>query len=146
MANAMLREVVALDGSVAISWLFHDERNAYADSILTRLPNLELVVPSLWHLEIANVLLVGERRHRSTLSDTVNWLGFLAALPIRVDPDTFQRAWTGIMALARAQNLSVYDAAYLELAQREGIPLATLDSQLLAATQAVGVALYQPTP
>jgi predicted nucleic acid-binding protein len=133
-----------LDSSVTLAWLFHDEKNAYADGIAARFPDLEVFVPSLWHLEIANVLLVGERRGRSTQADTVNWTGFLAGLPITIDGETTARAWTDTLSLARAQNLSAYDGAYLELALRLGIPLATLDDRLKAAASAVGVPLYGP--
>src|SRR5512135_424260 len=103
-----------------------------------------MLVPRLWHLEIANVLLVGERRGRCTQADTTAWLSFLSGLPIVVDVATEAHAWTDALALGRQHGLSAYDAAYLELALREGIPLATLDARLEAAALAVGVARYQP--
>ena len=74
-----------LDGSVALAWLFHDEQDPYADAIVAKLPHLEMHVPRLWHLEIANVLLVGERRRRCTQADTSAWLSFLSGLPVLVD-------------------------------------------------------------
>ncbi|MBV8314323.1 MAG: type II toxin-antitoxin system VapC family toxin [Planctomycetaceae bacterium] len=133
-----------LDGSVTLAWLFHDEADPYADAIVAKLPALEMLVPCLWHLEIANVLLVGERRGRSSQADTTSWLSYLSGLPIVVDGATEARAWTDTLNLARQLGLTAYDAAYLELALREGVPLATLDAKLRAAAQTVGVPLYQP--
>jgi predicted nucleic acid-binding protein len=133
-----------LDGSVTLAWLFHDEADTYADSIVGKLPALEMLVPRLWHPEIANVLLVGERRGRCSQADTTNWLSYLSGLPIVVDGATEARAWTDTLGLARQQGLTAYDAAYLELALREGVPLATLDAKLRASARAVGVPLYQP--
>ena len=133
-----------LDGSVALAWLFHDEQDPYADAIIAKLPNLEMLVPRLWHLEVANVLLVGERRRRCSQADTTQWLSYLAGLPVVVDSATEARAWSDTVSLARQHGLSAYDAAYLELALREGVALATLDDPLKAAAQAVGVPIYQP--
>jgi predicted nucleic acid-binding protein len=133
-----------LDCSVALAWCFHDEQDPYADAIAGRFPAIDVVVPSLWHLEIANVFVVGERRGRSTQADTLTWTGFLSSLPVTVDGETVARAWADTLSLARAHNLTAYDAAYLELALRLGLPLATLDSQLKSAAQAAGVPLYQP--
>jgi predicted nucleic acid-binding protein len=93
---------------------------------------------------VANVLLVGERRGRSSQADTVTWLGFLNSLPILVDGETNTRAWGDTINLARAHNLSAYDAAYLELALRLALPIATLDARLEAAAAAAGVARYTP--
>jgi predicted nucleic acid-binding protein len=133
-----------LDCSVALAWCFHDEQDPYADTIAARFPAVDIIVPSLWHLEIANVLVVAERRGRSAQSDTLTWTGFLSSLPITVDGETVARAWTDTLSLARAHDLTAYDAAYLELALRLGLPLATLDAQLKSAAQTVGVPLYQP--
>lgn len=134
---------VVLDGSVAIAWLFYDEQNSYADSIAARVSELEFVVPSLWHLEVANVLLVGERRGRSTPADTAQWTAFLAQLPMSVDQETTNRAWSDVLTLARTHGLSAYDAAYLELASRRTLPLATLDESLRKAAGKCGVALFE---
>lgn len=132
-----------LDGSITMVWGFDDEADDYADSILDRMPELQAHVPALWPLEVANVLLVGERRKRTTPADAGRFLAILAAFPIAVDDETMTRAWADTMHLARAHNLSAYDAAYLELALRRGLPLATLDDKLKAAAQAVGVALFE---
>jgi predicted nucleic acid-binding protein len=100
------------------------------------------VVPALWPLEVANTLVVGERRKRSTPAQAATWLSLLEAFPITVDAETAAHAWVETLALARAQDLSAYDAAYLELAMRRGLPLATLDEKLKKAATAVGVGLY----
>jgi predicted nucleic acid-binding protein len=133
-----------VDCSVALAWCFPDEKAPYPQAVLDSLARARAVVPSLWHLEVGNCLLVGERRKRSTEADTVNWLTFLRSLPIAVDDETVTRAWSDALHLARAHGLSTYDAAYLELALRRGLPLATLDAPLKAAAQAVGVAEYTP--
>lgn len=133
-----------LDGSVALAWCFADEADTYADAIANRFPEVEAVVPALWHLEVANALLVGERRRRCDAADVAAWTAYLAALPISVDGQTDARAFGAILSLARAHTLSTYDAAYLELAQRRGLPLATLDRQLQAAAIAAGLAVFMP--
>lgn len=144
MSLAPAPDRFVLDGSVSLAWLFHDEQDPYADAIVAKLPAVEMLVPRLWHLEIANVLLMGERRKRCSQADTTAWLSFLSGLPIVVDPATEARAWTDTLALARQHGLTAYDAAYLELALRESVPLATLDAKLEAAATAVGVVRYQP--
>lgn len=131
-----------LDGSITMSWYFQDEANEYADSVRDSLGPWQAVVPGLWPLEVANTLVVGERRKRSTPAQAATWLGLLEALPITVDNETTAHAWGETLALARSQNLSAYDAAYLELAMRRGLPLATLDDKLKAAAGAVGVAVF----
>ena len=131
-----------LDSSVALSWCFKDETNAYADDIARQFPDVEPLVPQLWHLEVANAFLVGERRGRSTAADTAIWTTHLAALPITTDEQTCSAAWSDTLRLARAQNLSAYDGAYLELAIRRGLPLATLDDRLRTAATAEGVAIF----
>lgn len=105
---------------------------------------MHAVAPALWPLEVANAVLMGERRQRSTEAQAAKWLGNLSSLPITVDDETAARAWSDVLRLARAHRLSAYDAAYLELALRRGLPLATLDDQLKAAAAAVGVAAYRP--
>jgi predicted nucleic acid-binding protein len=139
-----LSDRFVLDGSVTLAWLFHDERDPYADAIVAKLDKIEMLVPRLWHLEIANVVLVGERRGRCSQADTTTWLSFLSSLPIIVDAATETHAWHGTIALGRQHNLSAYDAAYLELALRERVSLATLDQNLKGAATAVGVPIHRP--
>ena len=122
---------------------FEDEADPYASAILDLMPTLRAHVPALWPLEVANVLLVGERRGRITPSDSARFLAVLAAFPIAVDDETTSRAWGDTLAVARSRGLSVYDAAYLELAMRRSLPLATLDAKLRAAAEAVGVGLFE---
>ena len=135
---------LVLDGSIAIAWCFPDEQDGYSRSVLDALAEVPALVPDLWHLEVTNVLLIGERRGRSTQADTVRWLDFLAALPIVVDDETRHRAFREIAQLGRDHALSAYDAAYLELAMRRGLPLASLDKKLKEAASAAGVPLFQP--
>ena len=132
-----------LDGSVTLVWGFEDEADDYAEAILERMPDLQAHVPSLWPLEVANALLVGERRRRITSAETARFLAILGAFPITVDDQTVSHAWSDTMHLARAQNLSSYNAAYLELAIRLGLPLAALDGKLKTAAGAMGVSLFE---
>jgi predicted nucleic acid-binding protein len=124
-------------------WGFEDEADEYAEAILERMPDLKAHVPSLWPLEVANALLVGERRRRITSAETARFIAILGAFPITVDDQTVAHDWADTMHLARAHNLSSYDAAYLELAIRLGLPLAALDGKLKTAAGAVGVPLFE---
>jgi predicted nucleic acid-binding protein len=133
-----------LDGSIALAWFFEDEADAYAEAVQDSLAEASALVPSLWALEVANGALVGERRKRTTQAKVTQFLSLLKSLPITTDDETAVRAWQETLQLARTHNLSVYDAAYLELAMRRGLPLATLDEDLEAAAAAVGVEKYKP--
>jgi predicted nucleic acid-binding protein len=137
-------EEFVLDGSVPLAWYFKDEADPYADAIAARFPGVQAIVPVIWPLEVANAVLMGERRKRSTEAQAAKWLGYLGSLPIAVDDETNVRAWGDVLSLARANKLSAYDAAYLELALRRGLRLATLDDRLKAAAVAVGVGEYKP--
>ncbi len=137
-------EAFVLDSAVTLAWYFKDEANAYADAVAARFPGVQAVVPVIWPLEIANAILMGERRKRSTEAQAAKWLAFLGSLPIAVDDETNVRAWTDVLSVARAHRLSSYDAAYLELALRRGLGLASLDTNLKAAAKAKGVAEFQP--
>lgn len=128
-----------LDNSVVMAWYFEDEANDFTAAVLRQLVESEALVPSIWPLEVANVLLVGERKGRSTEARSSRFIALLDVLPIRVDGATSQQALSGILTLAREQCLSSYDAAYLELAMREGLPLATQDRALKAAAEKCGV-------
>lgn len=135
-------ERLVLDGSLTLAWYFSDEADPYADAVAQGLATREAVVPSLWRLEIANTLVVGERRKRSTEAQASAFLARLESLPIVIDDETDARAWSETLRLARTHTLSAYDAAYLELAMRRGLPLASLDDQLRVAARAVGVPLF----
>ena len=136
-----------LDCSVTMAWCFDDEATPCTDGVRDGLVDARAIVPSLWPLEVGNVLLVAERRNRLRKADATRFLALLQALPITVDQGTSQRALREILNLAREQELSSYDAAYLELAIREGLALATLDDRLKEAAARVGVPLVEaPIP
>ena len=122
-----------LDASVAACWAFDDEGHPVAALALERVRTDEARVPSLWWFEVRNTLIVNERRGRLTESDTATLLRGLACLLITVDRSPEE---ADVLALARHRRLTLYDAAYLELARREGVPLATLDAALAAAARA----------
>ena len=91
-----------LDGSVTMIWGFEDESDKYAEAILDKMPGLQAHIPSLWPLEVANALLVGDRRNRIMQADTARFLAILGAFPITVDDQTIAHAWADTMHLARA--------------------------------------------
>ena len=128
-----------LDSAMALAWILPGEGNAKTEAVLDRVTEAGALVPGLWPLEIANVLLMAERRNRISQAQRARALTGLGALPIAVDNETAGRAWTGLVDLAQAHGLTVYDAAYLELALRAGLPLATLDQALARACRATGV-------
>jgi predicted nucleic acid-binding protein len=130
---------LVLDASVALSWCFADEENAYGLTVLGMLREADACVPSIWPLEVANALLVAERRRRLNQTETSRFLTLIESLDIAVDPGTSVRAFSETLSLARRYSLSSYDAAYLELALREGLPIATLDRNLLSAARKLGV-------
>ena len=131
-----------LDASVTACWAFEDEDHPAAALAFDRIRAEEAVVPCLWWFEVRNILVASERRQRIAESDTAAFLLNLSRLRLRVArlPDE-----DAILRLARTHRLSVYDAAYLELAQREGLPLATLDADLRKAAAAERVALLART-
>jgi predicted nucleic acid-binding protein len=132
---------IVVDASVALSWCFDDEASPETEAILDRVRLDGAVVPGLWRLELANVLLWAERRGRTILGGVTARLEQIARLPIATDTETVRRAWREILALARAENLTTYDASYLELAIRHGVALATKDTVLAAAASRVGVSV-----
>jgi predicted nucleic acid-binding protein len=132
---------VVIDASVALAWCFEDEASPETDNIAEQIRDHGAHVPSLWHLEVANVLLQAEKRGRITSADAVLRLELIGSLPIVTDMDTANRAWREIVTLARSHKLTTYDAAYLELAARRGLPLASRDADLVAAARTMGVKL-----
>ncbi|MEE2715835.1 MAG: type II toxin-antitoxin system VapC family toxin [SAR324 cluster bacterium] len=130
-----------LDCSVTLAWCFQDETNPYADDVLERLNLESAVVPSLWPLEVSNVLLVGIRKKRLEPPDARRFFSLLAGLQIEIDSQTHQYASQQIFELGLQWQLSSYDSAYLELALRKNCPLATADRALKKAATALGVAL-----
>lgn len=128
-----------VDNSVVMSWCFKDETNKYADTILDRLTESAAVVPSIWPLEVVNVLLVAERQKRLSESDSIRFITLLSQLPIVVEYERPEKMMRELLALARAYNLSSYDASYLDLAMRKGFPIATLDNKLIEAARRIDV-------
>jgi len=130
-----------LDASLTLSWCFADESTPYSRSVLTALTNTWAEVPALWLVEVANVLAVNERRGRITAAISDEFLDKLAALDIRVEHPVPHIGGKSLLPLVRQYHLSAYDAAYLELAQRKNLSLATLDKELTTAAGQAGVAL-----
>jgi predicted nucleic acid-binding protein len=134
-------EQFVVDNSVVMLWCFKDETNNYADTVLERLTESAAVVPSIWSLEVVNVLLAAERQKRLSESDSFRFLTLLSQLPIVVEyerPEMMKE----LLALARSKNLSSYDASYLDLAMRKGFPIATLDKRLIEAARRIDVPIF----
>ncbi len=128
-----------------MTWLYEDESTALTESVLDALAaGAEALAPSLWPWEVANVLLVGERRGRNTAAQSAAFLEVLEALPITVVPLPAGRVGSNVQSLARDHGLSVYDAGYLELATRHALSLVTLDRRLGAAATACGLPAFAP--
>ena len=133
---------IVIDGSIAVSWFLQDETGEYAAEVRSKIPGAELVsVPAHWMLEVTNALLVAERRKRIEAASVNHAIGILRQMPIRTDSKTDDQAGGHTLELARQHMLSIYDAAYLELALRLGAGLATLDEPLNAAAKRRGVTL-----
>lgn len=130
-----------LDCSVAISWCLVDENDNYANAILAMMPDCEAFVPGIWSLEVANTLLVAERRNRMTQEQSELAIALLQLLLIHVDEATDNNALSSTLVLGRQEGIAAYDAAYLELAIRMGLPIATLDTRLAEAAIRCGVGL-----
>jgi predicted nucleic acid-binding protein len=124
-----------------MSWCFEDEATALSEAVLERLSRDTALVPAIWPFEVANVLVVAERRRRLTEAKSAGFLGLLAQLPIMVADGSSLQVAASSLAVARSRGVSAYDAAYLDLAMREAVPLATCDKALAKAANAAGVAL-----
>jgi len=130
-----------VDNSVALAWCFEDEQTQPIMDLLDRVAVTGAVAPSLWPLEALNGLLMAERRKRLDSERRQRLAGFLRGLPVTLDTETADQAWTVTARLAERHRLTLYDAAYLELAQRRKLPLATLDEDLIRAGKALGMTL-----
>ena len=124
---------LVLDASMTIAWLFDDQRTEAAHAVMRRVVAEGAIVPSLWRLEVANVLRNAVRRGRCNETYVDRSLARLARLAIKCDQETDDHAWGSTRTLARKEDLSLYDAAYLELAIRRRMSLASCDKALLAA-------------
>ncbi len=134
-----------LDNSVAMRWLLTSNKKAdqnYAEEVLKSMINAEAYVPNLWHLEATNVLLSAKKRAEIDSGEMEIFISQLENLPIHTDVSTAEQAFNRILALADAYKLSSYDAAYFELAIREGLPIATLDKDLKKAAKKAGIEIY----
>lgn len=128
-----------LDCSIAVAWCFEDEADPAVDGLLDDLKIQGAVVPALWPLEVGNVLLQAERRGRITMATVDARLAAFAKLPITMDTTSWHRLQAAMLAVARLHRLTAYDAAYLELAIRARLPLATRDGALVRACDSAGV-------
>jgi len=128
-----------IDNSVVMSWCFKDETSKYADAILHRLSEATAFVPSIWPLEVVNVLLVAERKRRLSEADSTRFITLLTQLPIVVEVGHPERSMKALLIFARANKLSSYDASYLDLAMKSGYPIATLDTKLIQAARKIDV-------
>jgi predicted nucleic acid-binding protein len=133
-----------LDCSVTMAWCFDDEATPYTDGVRDSLADKRAVVPTIWPLEAANATIMSGRRKRLDEARSKRFFELLEALPIAVDDETSSRSFGDIVHLARTYQLSAYDAAYLELAIRRGLPLACNDGNLKTAAVAAGVLLFNP--
>ncbi len=123
-----------LDSSVALAWLLPDEGSQSTDALADRLEREPAVVPAIWPLEVGNALLMAQRRGRLTEKEVDRLLSVIAELPVEIEPGALDERLGAIMSLARKLELTSYDAAYLELAKRRMIPLATVDLRLRKAS------------
>jgi predicted nucleic acid-binding protein len=134
-----------VDNSIVMTWCFDDDDGGdYADAVLESLQGNEALVPAVWPLEVGNALLAAERRQRLNQAESIRFLELLGALPIRVEQETPERMLKEVVALAREQKLSTYDASYLDLAMRRDLSLATRDIALAEAARRCGISLFEP--
>jgi len=132
---------LVLDSSTALAWLYQDEVNALAEAVRRRVIIAGAWVPGIWRLEVANGLRTGLRRRRIDQNYRDHALATLAMLNIRVDAETDKQAWSAALQLSDRFGLTSYDAAYLELARRRSLPVATFDTELRDAATSIGLAV-----
>ncbi len=132
-----------VDNSVVMAWCFDDESSTFADAAQELLIENTAYVPSIWPLEVANVLLVAERKDRISRADSGRFIALLTQLPIVVERTNSETVFHDIMSLARSYMLSSYDASYLELAIRKGLPFVSLDKDLIRAAKDLKVQIIK---
>ena len=135
---------IVVDASVALAWGFPDEASEYADGVLLALEGRAVIVPAVWALEIANAVLVAERRKRVKQQDVRRFVELLGGLTIIEHSQTVADTVSHVLPLARAYSLSAYEAAYVDVAVRQGAPLATLDRALQKAGRSAGLKIFKP--
>ena len=136
-----------LDNSVSMRWLLASEKASdqkYSENVLESMRDVDALTPNLWHLEAISVLTGAEKRGEVSLGEIERFISQLENLPVHVDPLTAHQAFSRTLALSRAYNINSYDASYLELAMREGLPLASLDKKLVKAAKKADVEIYKP--
>ncbi|HEU5078776.1 MAG TPA: type II toxin-antitoxin system VapC family toxin [Opitutaceae bacterium] len=134
---------LVIDGSTTIGFLLKDEQGVAPLKALEAIENgVVTFVPAHWSVEVANGLIMAERRKRASQADITEALALVAALPVEYDDETTQRAVSDTAALARQYGLTIYDAAYLELAMRRGASLASTDAALCKAAKTAGVRIF----
>ncbi len=135
-----------VDSSVVMAWCFEDESSPYADQVLEMLDSDTAMTPAIWPLEIVNAVCTGERRQRLQPADSARFLDLLSSLPISIESVQLARIIGSVLDIARTYGLTSYDAAYLDLAMREGVALATQDARLRTAATSAGVPLLLQNP
>ena len=136
-------KALVIDGSTTLGFLLRDEQSAVALKALDAIENgIPTFVPAHWCVEVANGLIMAERRKRATQADITEAMGLVASLPVHADEETAQKAGSDTASLARQYGLTIYDAAYLELAMRRGATLATTDHALAKAARVSGVTIF----
>jgi predicted nucleic acid-binding protein len=131
--------MLVLDAAAAMAAVLPQRHSDAARDLLLRVADDGAVVPAIWHLEVGNILLAAERRGILDAGQRAAVFAHLATLPIAVDAETAARAWGETLSLAQTYALSLHDAAYLELARRRDVALATFDAALLRAASVAGV-------
>jgi predicted nucleic acid-binding protein len=134
---------IVIDASVSLAWCFPDESSHSANAVLVALEDRTVFVPAIWSVEIANALLVGERRKRIRPPEIRRFVELLKGLSIFEDKQPFDEVVGIVLPLARDHRLSAYDAAYLEVAIRHTAPLATLDAGLQKAARMAGIRIFE---
>ena len=132
-----------VDNSIVMTWCFQDEMVPYAEAVLDSLAEAVAVVPAIWPLEVINVLLVAERNGRLHEADSVRFVSLIGQLPIMVDRSWPERLMRDLLAIGRIHNLSSYETAYLELAMRQGLPIATLDKRFHQAARRIDLPILE---
>lgn len=133
-----------LDCSVTITWCFEDEASEYADAVHDYLIKKSAIVPAVWVYEVSNVLAVGERRGRISAERANRQISLLAGLKIAVADCDREHMLRAVRELALRHNLAAYDAAYLDLAIRTGLPLASIDKRLVGSAHSERITLFDP--
>lgn len=125
-----------LDASAILSWCFEDERPRNADTLMRRFVEAGMLAPAHWPLEVTNILWVGERQKRITGPQVSAFIGLVEALRVEIDVETPWRAWSETREISRREQITAFDAAYLELAMRRQATLVTKDQKLIKAARA----------